>query len=74
MSTTFGELRIAEAFTFRGARYVKTALSCAEDQRGWGNLFLDETEVEREVNANQVTSGEWRGPSRTGEQGKAVAT
>ena len=44
--TTFGELQIGEAFHFRGVRYVKRALACAEDARKWAHVFLVETVVE----------------------------
>ena len=48
MKTTFEELKLGAAFTFRGQRYVKSALAVGEDARGWASVFLGVTEVERE--------------------------
>ena len=48
MKMTFEEVEIGETFTFRGARFRKTALSMASDERDWGNIFQYETEVECE--------------------------
>jgi len=48
MKTTFEELKLGEAFTFRGQRYVKSALAVGEDARGWASVFLGVTVVERE--------------------------
>jgi hypothetical protein len=41
----FYELAIGAAFVFLGRRFVKVAMSMAEDERRWGHLFLGETEV-----------------------------
>lgn len=46
----FYELAVGAEFVFRGRRFVKTAMSMAEvladgPERGWGNVFLGETEV-----------------------------
>ena len=49
MKITFEEVKVGETFTFRGGQFQKTALSMASDERGWGNIFLGETVVEREV-------------------------
>ena len=41
----FYELAIGAVFEFRGTRYAKTAMSMAEDDRRWGNVFMGETVV-----------------------------
>jgi hypothetical protein len=48
MKMTFEEVKVVETFTYRGQRFQKCALSMAEDERGWGNIFVDEIVVERE--------------------------
>ncbi len=42
----FYELAVGAVFTFGGRTFRKTAMSMAEDERCWGNVFLGETEVE----------------------------
>jgi hypothetical protein len=37
----FCEVPVGAGFEFRGTRYVKIAPSMAEDERRWGNIFLD---------------------------------
>jgi hypothetical protein len=56
MKMTFEQVKIGETFTFRGARFQKTALSMASDERDWGNIFLGETVVEckREAAVQEV--------------------
>jgi hypothetical protein len=41
----FYELAVGGVFTFRGQTFRKTAMSMAEDERRWGNVFLGETEI-----------------------------
>jgi hypothetical protein len=41
----FYELAIGARFAFLGRPFVKVAMSMAEDERHWGNVFLGETEV-----------------------------
>ena len=45
MSMMFYKLAIGSRFSFGGQRYVKTAMSMAQDEQPIGNLFLAETEV-----------------------------
>lgn len=42
----FYELLVGQQFEFRGKTYHKTALSFAVDERGWGNVFMRDIEVE----------------------------
>ena len=59
VKTTVEELKLGEAFTFRGQRYVKSALAVGEDARGWASVFLGVTVVEREeTSVAEVTVGE----------------
>jgi len=59
MKTTFEELKLGAAFTFRGQRYVKSTLAVGEDARGWASVFLGVTEVEREeTSVSEVTAAE----------------
>ena len=44
----FYELAIGARFTHRGQRFTKLAMSCARDERGWGNVFQGSMEVEPE--------------------------
>jgi hypothetical protein len=44
----FYELAIGARFVFRGQWFVKIAMSMAEDERHWGNIFQGGTEVESE--------------------------
>jgi len=46
MKATFYQLPIGARFEFCGQRYQKLALSVAADERRWGNVFDDKTEVE----------------------------
>jgi hypothetical protein len=39
----FGDLTFGTRFTFYGKTYVKIALSMAEDEKRYGNIFLAET-------------------------------
>ena len=41
----FYELAIGASFVCGGQRFVKTAMSMAQDEQSVGNLFLGETEV-----------------------------
>jgi hypothetical protein len=45
MKVQFYELAVGALFEFGGTRYQKTAMSMAEDERGWGCVFMGETEV-----------------------------
>jgi hypothetical protein len=45
MNVQFYQLAIGAVFTVWGRTYRKTAMSMAEDERQWGNVFLEETEV-----------------------------
>jgi hypothetical protein len=54
MSVTFGELKAGEAFVFHGRRYVKSALSMAQDERHCGHIFLPMTVVEPETNGRDT--------------------
>ena len=47
----FEEVPVGSAFQFRGKRFVKVALNLAEDENRKGNLFLAETQVERETDS-----------------------
>ena len=53
MKMTFEEVKVGETFTFRGGQFLKTALSMASDERGWGNIFLGGTMVECEREGEQ---------------------
>jgi hypothetical protein len=48
MNVQFYELAIGAVFEFRGKRYQKTAMSMAEDERHWGNIFQGWYKVESE--------------------------
>jgi len=41
----FYELAVGVVFTAWGRRYRKMAMSMAGDERGWGCVFMGETEV-----------------------------
>ena len=45
MTVRFYELAVGAVFSVRGRRYRKIAMSMAEDERHWGNVFMGETEV-----------------------------
>ena len=45
MNVKFYELAVGARFSFRDRHFVKTALSMAEDERHWGNVFMEGTPV-----------------------------
>ncbi len=45
MTVKFYQLAIGARFVFRGKCYTKTAISMTQDERGWGTIFLGETDV-----------------------------
>ena len=44
----FYQLAVGARFRHRGARFKKAGMSCAEDERGWANVFLGLVEIEPE--------------------------
>ena len=46
MNVQFYELAIGAVFEFRGKVYRKTAMSMADDERNWGNIFQAWIKVE----------------------------
>ncbi len=53
----FYELAVGAVFTAWGRTYRKIAMSMAEDDRGWGMIFMGETEVSPEETENRGTHG-----------------
>lgn len=58
----FYELAVGAVFTAFGRTYRKSAMSMAEDERGWASVFMGETEVTLEVQSAECKMQNEGGP------------